>query len=93
VKFKGEVLSWKNLTDELRQHNITIPQESDVVAEVLRQKDSSAQSCEGRCLIDERSGEKGCYCDKACKTYSDCCLDFHSRYTIQLNFDSLVCFS
>lgn len=80
VKFKGEIFSWKNLTELLRQHNITIPQESEVLAEVLQQKDFSDQSCQGRCFMDERSDEKRCYCDKACKAYSDCCLDFHSRY-------------
>ena len=61
VKFKGEIISWKNLTDLLRQHNITIPQENEVLAEVLQQKDSSAQSCQGRCFMDERSDEKRCY--------------------------------
>ena len=80
VKFKGEIFSWKNLTDQPRQHNITIPQESDVLAEVLQQKDSSDQSCQGRCFTDERSAEKSCYCDKACKRFSDCCLDFHTGY-------------
>lgn len=76
MKFKGEIFSWKNLTDMLRQYNITIPQENEVLAEVLQQKDSSAQSCQGRCFMDERSEEKTCYCDKACKTFGDCCLDF-----------------
>lgn len=76
MKFKGEIFSWKNLTDMLRQYNITIPQENEVLAEVLQQKDSSAQSCQGRSFMDERSEEKTCYCDKACKTFGDCCLDF-----------------
>ena len=79
MKFKGEIFSWKNLTDMLRQHNITIPQENEVLAEVIKQKNSSAQSCLGRCFMDERREEKTCYCDEACKTFSDCCLDFNSR--------------
>lgn len=89
VKFKGEIFSWKNFSHLLRQHNITVPQERDVLAEVLRQKDSSSQSCQGRCFLDERSDEKSCYCDQACQTFSDCCLDFHSRYN-SAQFDSLV---
>ena len=80
VKFKGEMFSWKNLSQLLRQHNITVPQEKDLLAAVVQQKTSRDQSCQDRCFLDERKYlHKTCFCDVACKTFSDCCLDFHSR--------------
>ncbi|KAL9970848.1 hypothetical protein ACROYT_G023299 [Oculina patagonica] len=79
VKFKGQIISWKNISQLLRQHNITVPDEGAALRAVLQQKDSSTQSCEGRCLLEERRERKPCYCDEACKTFSDCCLDFYSR--------------
>lgn len=80
VKFKGQFISWKNISQLLRQHNITVPHEGVLLRAVLQQKDYSPQSCEGRCFLEERREEKPCYCDKACKTFSDCCLDFYARY-------------
>ncbi|KAL9970846.1 hypothetical protein ACROYT_G023297 [Oculina patagonica] len=56
-----------------------MPYEEVLLRAVLWQKDYSQQSCEGRCFLEERREEKPCYCDKACKTFSDCCLDFYSR--------------
>ncbi|KAL9970851.1 hypothetical protein ACROYT_G023302 [Oculina patagonica] len=80
VKFKGEIISWRKISQLLRQHNITVPQEKHLFAAVLKQKSSSAQSCRGRCFLDERKTPyKTCFCDKACKAFSDCCLDFHTR--------------
>ena len=87
VKFKSEIFSWKNFSQLLRQHNITLPHENDILAAVLEQKNSSAQSCQGRCFMDERTDilhSKTCFCDKACITFRDCCLDFHLRYVSQL---------
>ena len=79
VKFKGQLISWRNLSQLLHQHNITVPREQAVLNTVLREKDSSAQSCEGRCFVEERRRKKTCFCDKACEIFSDCCLDFYSR--------------
>ena len=79
VKFKGEIYSWKNLSQLLRQHNIAVPNE-DVLTAVLQQKNLALQSCKDKCFFDEREYNKSCFCDKACKTFRDCCLDFQSRY-------------
>jgi len=77
VKWRGEIFSWKNLSQLLRQQNLIVPQ---VLAEVLQQKNSSVQSCQGRCFFDERRFlYNTCFCDKACRTFGDCCLDFHLR--------------
>lgn len=47
---------------------------------VADQKNSSQQSCQGRCFIDERSDAvMSCYCDKDCKKWGDCCWDFKIR--------------
>jgi len=76
VKFKGEVISLIKLLQLLRHHNVTVPiNEEAFLDEVFYQKQSSAQSCEGRCFLEERSDPKWCYCDKDCKTWGDCCLD------------------
>lgn len=80
VKFKGEILSWKNLTQLLRRHNITVPDEKAVLAAVLGVK-YLGQSCKKkrRCSVDERRfHHKTCFNDEACKTFGDCCLDFQS---------------
>ena len=80
VKFKGEILSWRNLTKLLRYHNVTIPDEGSILHAVLQDKNSRDQSCERRCFLDERRfRHKTCFCDKACRTFGDCCLDFHLR--------------
>lgn len=80
VKWRGEMLSWKNLSQLLHQHNITLPQEENVLAAVLQLKNSSVQSCQGRCFLNERRHDnKTCFCDKPCKLLSDCCLDFQTR--------------
>ena len=79
VKFKGEIFSWRNLSQLLRQHNITVPHENDVLPVVLREKTLPHQSCKDRCLSDERKYDKTCFCDMACQKFGDCCLDFHSR--------------
>ncbi|KAL9970853.1 hypothetical protein ACROYT_G023304, partial [Oculina patagonica] len=76
VKFKGEIFSWKNLSRQLRQHNITVTQ--DLLDAVLKEKTFPHHSCQGRCFLDERKDDKTCFCDEACKTYTDCCLDFHT---------------
>ena len=85
VKFKGELISWRNLSQLLHQHNITVPREQAVLNTVLREKDSSAQSCKGRCFVEERRQKKTCFCDKACERLSDCCLDFYLRLDLPLN--------
>ncbi|XP_022800965.1 uncharacterized protein LOC111338715, partial [Stylophora pistillata] len=46
---------------------------------MLKQKNSSAQSCGGRCYIGERQQSKSCYCDRVCETFGNCCIDFYSR--------------
>ena len=80
VKFKGETFSWKNLTKLLRQYNVTVPDEGSILRAVLREKNSRDQSCKHRCFLDERRfRHKTCFCDKACRTFGDCCLDFHLR--------------
>ncbi|PFX13284.1 Uncharacterized protein K02A2.6, partial [Stylophora pistillata] len=79
VNFKGETISLKNLTKLLRHHNVTLPQEDRYLAEALRQKNASEQSCGGRCLSEERGEGNKCFCDKACRELGDCCLDFYSR--------------
>ena len=79
VRFKGETISLKNVTQLLRQHNITLPEEGKFLAAVLEQKNSSVQSCEGRCFAEERGEKKTCFCDKLCKILGDCCLDYYSR--------------
>ena len=79
MKFKGEVISLRNISKLLRQHNITLPDETMFFKEVHKQKNSRAQSCERRCFRGEIRKDKICYCDKACKTLGDCCLDFYSR--------------
>ena len=80
VKYKGEFFSLKKLLQLLRHHNITVPpNERSFLREVLNQKQSQAQSCRGRCFMKERSDAKRCYCDNECKTWGDCCLDFHLR--------------
>ena len=79
VKFKNENVSLKNLLKLLRQHNITVPQEKRFLDAVIRANRSSDQSCKGRCFLEERSEAKWCYCDKTCKTWGDCCLDFQTR--------------
>lgn len=80
IKWRGEMYSWKNLSQLLHQHNITLPQEEKVFSAVLQQKNSSAQSCKGRCFLNERRHPNmACFCDKPCKLLSDCCLDFQTR--------------
>ena len=81
VKYKGEVLSLKKLLGLLSDYNISVPQNEDsFFNEVInKQMSSRIQSCNGRCFIDERTVSKTCYCDKACITWGDCCLDFHLR--------------
>lgn len=81
VKYKGEVLSLKKLLGLLSDYNISVPQNEDsFFNEVInKQTSSSIQSCNGRCFKDERTISKTCYCDKACITWGDCCLDFHLR--------------
>ena len=80
MKYKGETYSLRNLFKILRRHNITVPQnEKDFLREALSQKQLTAQSCEGRCFLEERSDAKECYCDMACKSWGDCCLDFYLR--------------
>ncbi|KAL9970849.1 hypothetical protein ACROYT_G023300 [Oculina patagonica] len=59
-----------------------MPLEGEILATVLKEKNFSSQSCQGRCFLEKRKenlGYKTCFCDKACKTVGDCCLDFHSR--------------
>lgn len=75
VKFKGKELRWKKL---LRQHNVPLRYKNAVLAAVLEQKNSTFQSCKGRCFGDERKHDKTCFCDMACKILRDCCLDYYS---------------
>ena len=77
VEFKGKKIRLKKL---LRQHKMPLGKRNAVLAAVLEEKDSTLQSCKGRCFGDERKHSKTCYCDMACKTFRDCCLDFHLRY-------------
>ena len=80
VRFKGEIFSLRNFTKLLRHHNITVPDEGSILHAVLRDKNSRDQSCEHRCFLDERrSRHNTCFCDKACRAFGDCCLDFHLR--------------
>ena len=80
MKFKGGVVSLRNLLYQLQHHNITVPYNTRAfVHEVLNQKRSSSQSCNGRCFMDERGNAKLCHCDTGCKTWGDCCLDFYLR--------------
>ena len=81
VKYKGEVLSLKKLLGLLSDYNISVPQNEDsFFNEVINKQTSSRiQSCNGRSFKDERTVSKTCYCDKACITWGDCCLDFHLR--------------
>ena len=82
MKFKGEVISLIKELQLFRHHNVTIPMdEKAFLDEVFHQKKSSAQSCRGRCFLEERRRypPKWCYCDMDCKTWGDCCLDFQLK--------------
>jgi len=80
VKFQGKIVSWKNLMELLRQQNFPVTDERSVLAAVHRDKGSRDQSCKHRCFLDERKfRSRTCFCDKACSTFGDCCLDFHLR--------------
>ena len=79
VKFKGEVISLRNISKLLHQQNITLPNEKEFFRVILQQKNSTAQSCRGRCYVGERQRCKKCYCDKVCETFGDCCFDFYLR--------------
>ncbi|XP_068690966.1 uncharacterized protein [Montipora foliosa] len=82
VNYKGKVVSFKALLQELLKNNVKLPVNTqDFLNAVIGQKNSSDQSCQGRCSKEERSGNatKSCYCDKDCKAWGDCCLDFPTR--------------
>ena len=82
VNYKGKVVSFKALLQEILKNNVKLPVNTqDFLNAVIGQKNSSDQSCQGRCSKEERSGNatKSCYCDKDCKAWGDCCLDFPTR--------------
>ncbi|PFX13285.1 G-protein coupled receptor Mth2 [Stylophora pistillata] len=74
VRYKAQTLS---LRDIFHQQNVSLPERS-FFDEVNKQKTSTDQSCTGRCFSKERKPNMTCYCDNACKTFGDCCLDFYS---------------
>ena len=80
VKFKGEVISLIELLQLLRHRNVTVPKNKQAFLKALiLQKQSSAQSCEGICFLEERSDPTWCYCDTDCKAWGDCCLGFQLK--------------
>ena len=79
VKFQGRNVSLTSLIERLRNLNITPFQTEDFLKNVNNHKHLRTHSCEGRCYFEERSHSKTCYCDLACVSWGDCCLDFHLR--------------
>ena len=79
MKFQGRNVSLISLIERLRNLNITTFQIKDFLENVIKHKHSRTHSCEGRCYVEERSHSKTCYCDLACVSWGDCCLDFHLR--------------
>ena len=81
LKYKGQDVSLKTLLQKLLKNNVILPVNTQIFLEkVANQKNSSQQSCQGRCFIEERSDAvMSCYCDKDCKKWGDCCWDFKAR--------------
>lgn len=77
LKYKGQDVSLRTLL----KSNVILPVNTQIFLEkVADQKNSSQQSCQGRCFLDERSDAvMSCYCDKDCKKWGDCCWDFKIR--------------
>ena len=48
MKLKREIISLKKLFQILHRHNISVPQERRFLDALFHEKQSSAQSCEGR---------------------------------------------
>ena len=80
MKLKGEIISLKKLLQILHRLNTSVPEERRFLDALFHEKQSSAQSCDGRCFLEERSDPKWCYCDMGCKAWGDCCLDLYVRY-------------
>lgn len=79
MKFQGRNVSLTSLVQRLHNLNITPFQIEDFLKNVNNHRHLRTQSCECRCDLEERSHSKTCYCDLACVSWGDCCLDFHLR--------------